>query len=128
MYRTNETTLEVRIDNSLLRTFSMTSGVYAQSFSFGDGTSGYGRGKFYFDNIKIYNGPTVYFEENCEDGGGLNDVFDTAGLVDFGNGDYHLLSTSPARGEGLYLNWAPIDHDGVTRSDPPDMGLYQYVE
>jgi len=129
MYRVNETTLEVRINGVLLNTFGMSSGVYAQSFQFGDGSGGAGSwGKFYFDDIKIYNGPTIYFEENCEDAGGPNDLFDSAELVDFAGGNYHLLPSSPAIDAGLYQSFAPIDRDGVTRSDPPEIGLYEYAE
>ena len=129
MYRVDETTLEVRIDDVLLNTFSMSSGVYAQQFQFGDGSSGAGSwGKFYFDDIKIYNGPTVYFEENCEDAGGPNDLFGPAGLVDFAGGDYHLLPSSIAIDAGLYQSFAPVDLDGVTRPDPPEIGPYEYVE
>ena len=127
MNRVDETSLEVRIDNVLLTTFGMSSGVYAQTFQFGDGSSGAGSwGKFYFDSIKIYNGPTVYFEENCDDAGGPNDLFGPAGLVNFAGGDYHLLPSSIAIDAGLYQSFAPIDRDGVTRSDPPEIGLYEY--
>jgi len=127
LYRVNETTLEARINDVLLQTFSVTPGMYTTMFKLGDSVDGVGgRGKFYVDDIKIYNGPTVYFEDTCEDAGGSHSVFDTPGFVDFSGGDYHLQPGSAARDAGTFIDYAPIDLDGIVRSDPPDIGPYEY--
>jgi len=44
--------------------------------------------------------------------------------------DYHLQSTSPARGMGIYLYDSSVlntDYEGNIRNNPPSLGAYEYV-
>lgn len=41
--------------------------------------------------------------------------------------DYHLQSTSDARGAGVKITGVDMDYDGVSIGDPPDIGALQYV-
>jgi hypothetical protein len=45
-------------------------------------------------------------------------------FVDFANNDYHLTSGSPAINNGI-VSGVLLDHDGITRSNPPDIGAYE---
>jgi len=127
-YRINGTTLQVSIDSAVLYTFtSMSNGQYANSFEFGDGRV-YRYGTVYYDDIKIWKpGGTVYWEEDCEDFGGAHDIIGNAGVVNPGV-DFHLTAESDAINVGLYIDLADPDYDGVPRSDPPEIGPYEYVE
>lgn len=45
-------------------------------------------------------------------------------FVDTENNDYHLISGSPAINAGIASS-VTLDHDGVTRNNPPDVGSYE---
>lgn len=45
-------------------------------------------------------------------------------FVDTENNDYHLISGSPAINAGI-VSSVTLDHDGVTRNNPPDVGAYE---
>ncbi len=42
-------------------------------------------------------------------------------------GDYHLASGSPAIGNGILIGTQTTDLDGVSRSNPPSIGCYEFI-
>ena len=56
----------------------------------------------------------------------VNVILNPTGLfVDYEANDYHLSSTSAAIDAGVLLPNVPLDYDGVSRSDPSDLGVYE---
>ncbi len=49
----------------------------------------------------------------------------TANTPPSGQPDFHLQSSSPACGAGVFLSEVPFDFDGVQRPNPPTSGAYE---
>jgi hypothetical protein len=81
-------------------------------------------------NITVGACTTGFFTFNLFASGGpcgTGNVSGSAAYVNEGADNYHIGSSSAARGAGNASNFPSTDKDGVTRSSPPDAGAYQYV-
>lgn len=74
------------------------------------------------------SGATVDIRNNIGPTTTYNLATNSAYYVNQVGANYHLVGGSAPIGAGVYLGGAvPTDKDGVTRTNPPDIGAYQYV-
>lgn len=80
------------------------------------------------DDLLTYNENFYgdFFESMCTDCIHLQG--DEALFLDESENDYHLDSLSVAIDQGLLINEIPLDLDGVSRVNMPDLGCFEYIE
>src|SRR5262249_14395306 len=91
--------------------------------------------------IQVELGATTTITNNISTGNGSNIVNNSTGttltgtanvvvdpsFIDANGGDFHIPSTSAARGVGVKLPEVTVDIDGHARTDPYDAGVYMFT-
>ncbi len=78
-------------------------------------------------NNIIYNNPTNLFNQGVNTTLS-NNLTENPKFVDTNNADFHLLATSPAIKNGVYIDEVKTDFEGLKRSlSFPTIGVYEYT-